>query len=208
MLFRSTPSPPHGANLINRYRELSTRLAPLVGLSGTALIDLLWPPANPECADIRSIALTIANSVQVPHDILEELVTAIIQPELPGNRNDIIRVMSLHKSKGLTAKCVVVAGCVAGALPTLRSDLSAAERQQALEEQRRLFYVAITRTTETLVLSSAATAPHGEAMQMRLTVARASRGVAALQASPYWSELGPHSPGALSGQQWRTSLGF
>jgi DNA helicase-2/ATP-dependent DNA helicase PcrA len=201
-------APLHTANLINRYKELSIRIAPLIGLAGTALIDLLWPPADPECADIRSIALTIANSVQAPADLLEELVNAIIQPELPNTQDDIIRVMSLHKSKGLTAKCVVVAGCVAGALPTLRSGLSTTERQQSMEEQRRLFYVAITRSTETLFLSSAATAPHGEAMQMGLTVTHARQGTAALQASPYWSELGPHAPHAISGQRWRSSLGF
>ena len=39
-------------------------------------------------------------------------------------QNDIIRVMSLHKSKGLTAKCVLVVGCVAGALPTFASGFS------------------------------------------------------------------------------------
>jgi superfamily I DNA/RNA helicase len=136
------------------------------------------------------------------------LVAAIIQPELPGDQNDVIRVMSLHKSKGLTAKCVVVAGCVAEALPTFKSGLSSMERQQALEEQRRLFYVAITRTTQTLVLSGAPTVSYGEAMRMGLTVSRTRQGLAVLQASPYWSELGPQAPNPISGQGWRSALGF
>ena len=201
-------APPHTADLITRYRNLLASIAPLTGLSGPALIDILWPPANPDCADVRAIALAIASTVQAPADMLDELVAAIIQPELPGDQNDVIRVMSLHKSKGLTAKCVVVAGCVAGALPTFKSGLSSMERQQALEEQRRLFYVAITRTTQTLVLSGAPTVSYGEAMRMGLTVSRTRQGLAVLQASPYWSELGPQAPNPISGQGWRSALGF
>ena len=78
----------------------------------------------------------------------------------------------------------------------------------AIEEQRRLFYVAITRATRTLVLSSAASAPYGDAMQMGLTVARRLRGSAILHASPFMSELGASAPAALSGNQWRSQLGF
>ena len=202
------PPPPYTSDLISRYRDLCTRIDPLQGVTGTALIDLLWPHADPGCEDIRGIALTIADAAQTPEKILEELVTAITQPELPGSQDDIIRIMSLHKSKGLTAKCVVVAGCAAGALPTFRAGLSTEERQLALEEQRRLFYVAITRTSQTLVLSSATTAPRGDAMQMGLTVARHLRGNAVLQASPFLSQLGPQSPKALLGQTWRSNLGF
>lgn len=57
----------------------------------------------------------------------------------PDCTDDVIRIMSLHKSKGLTAKCVVVVGCVAGALPTVRSGSSAVEQQNEIQEQRRLF---------------------------------------------------------------------
>jgi superfamily I DNA/RNA helicase len=145
---------------------------------------------------------------QSPAQILDELVTTITQPELPGERDDVIRVMSLHKSKGLTAKCVVVTGCVAGALPTLEPGLSSTAQQQAMEEQRRLFYVAITRTAHTLVLSSAASAPYGDAMQMGLTVARRLGGNAILQASPFMSDLGIQAPATLSGGQWRSNLKF
>ncbi len=201
-------APPHTAGLISRYQELSSRMTPLAGLTGTTLIDSLWPPADPDCADIRGIALTIANTAQTPREMLDQLVTAITQPELPGNQNDFVRVMSLHKSKGLTATCVIVAGCVAGALPSFGPGLSTAQQQDVLEEQRRLFYVAITRTTETLVLSCAATAARRDAMQMGFIVTHSSGGTATLQASPFWSELGPKAPKALSGQQWRSDLGF
>ena len=202
------PALPHSASLIKRYRDLNARLVSLASVTGTVLIDMLWPPADPDCADIRAVALLIATAVQTPSAILEELTTSIVQPEIPNTQDGVIRVMSLHKSKGLTAKCVVVVGCVAGALPTFRSGLTPAQRQQLMEEQRRLFYVAITRTTQALVLSSAISAPYSDAMQMGLTVTRARKGIAMLQSSPYWSELGPHAPTPISGHQWRTNLGF
>ncbi|MDP2937110.1 MAG: ATP-dependent helicase [Dehalococcoidia bacterium] len=204
----SVQAPPHTSDLVQRYADLSERLAPLAGMTEAALIDMLWPPGNPDCADIRGIALMVVGTAQSPAQILDELVSTIIQPELPGERDDVIRVMSLHKSKGLTAKCVVVSGCVAGALPTLRAGLSSTAQQQAIEEQRRLFYVAITRTAHTLVLSSAASAPYGDAMQMGLVVARRRGGSAVLQASPFMSEIGAQALMALSGNQWRSNLGF
>lgn len=199
---------PYTAELLRIYRNLSVAMAPMTGTSGATLVDMLWPPGDPDCADIRGIALTIAATVQSPAEMLNELVTAITQPELPGARDDVIRVMSLHKSKGLTAKCVIVVGCVAGALPTVRSGLSSAVQQEAIEEQRRLFYVAVTRTSQTLVLSSAASTSYRDAMRMGLTVARRLGNRAVLQASPFMSELGTHSPRALSGNQWRSQLGF
>lgn len=201
-------TPAYTVDIVQRYRELMTAITPMAGVSGSALIDLLWPPGDTDCADIRAIALTIAAAVQSPAEILDELVTTITQPELPGDRDDVIRVMSLHKSKGLTAKCVVVVGCVAGALPTVRSGLSSSAQQQSIEEQRRLFYVAITRTRQTIVLSSAASAPYADAMQMGLTVSRGLGANAVLQASPFLSELGAQAPLALSGNQWRSRLGF
>ena len=76
----------------------------------------------------------------------------ITQPELPTDV-DYVRVMSLHKSKGLTADLVAVVGCVEGLVPRLEGD-SPEEQDAKLEEQRRLFYVAVTRTTRVLILSS------------------------------------------------------
>jgi superfamily I DNA/RNA helicase len=116
--------------------------------------------------------------------------------------------MSLHKSKGLTARVVVIAACVAGMLPSI--DLTATIQEQARqgEEQRRLFYVGLTRSTETLVISSAVRIPSGVAMQMGVPVLAGGRGVAILQASPFLAELGPQAPNSIHGNVWRAGLGF
>ena len=93
---------------------------------------------------------------QGPVELLELLQRMITQPELPTDV-DYVRVMSLHKSKGLTAQMVVVCGFIDGLIPTVDLGLPPNEQRVVLEEQRRLFYVAVTRTTSTLVLSSVAT---------------------------------------------------
>lgn len=201
-------APNYTSEIVRRFDDLSVSLQATNGLTMAPLIDILWPSGDLNCADIRGIALAIANDVQTPDDLLKGLIGAITQPELPDDTDDIIRVMSLHKSKGLTAKCVLVVGCVAGALPTIRPGLTTVERQKAIEEQRRLFYVAITRTKQTLVISGAANSQYAEAMRMGLTVTRRFGGQAVLQASPFLSELGPLAPMPLSGVQWRTHLGF
>lgn len=204
----SQTAPAYTTDVVQRHKDLQTAMTPLVGASGPPLIDMLWPPGDVDCADVRGIALSISTVAQSAPDLLEAMVTAITQPELPDDKGDVIRVMSLHKSKGLTAKCVVVVGCVAGALPTVRSGLSSVAQQAAIQEQRRLFYVAITRTRQTLVLSSAATAPYGDAMHMGLTTARRFGSSAVLQASPFLADLGAQAPPTLSGTQWRSQLGF
>lgn len=204
----SVQAPLHTAPLVQRYRDLLAALTPLAGMTGTALIDLLWSPGDSECADIRNIAITIGAGSISPNELLKEIQATITQPELPGSRDDVIRVMSLHKSKGLTAKCVIVVGCVAGALPTIKSGLSQVETQRTIEEQRRLFYVAITRTSQTLVLSSSASAPFADAMGMGLRIAGRLGPNVVLQASPFMSELGPQAPTTLSGSQWKALLGF
>ena len=43
--------------------------------------------------------------------IVEQIRTSVTQPEIP-EEGDFVRIMSLQKSKGLTSKVVIVAGCV------------------------------------------------------------------------------------------------
>jgi superfamily I DNA/RNA helicase len=172
------------------------------------LIDSLFPDANPEVALIRQIALLVAPNVADTKEFLSELRLAITQPELPGPQGNAVRIMSLHKSKGLTARLVVIAACVSGIIPSIDFQVSLAEQNRQREEQRRLFYVGITRSTETLVLSSAVRMPFAAALQMRMPVAARKGAYAILQASPFLAELGPDAPAPISGDAWRAQSGF
>jgi DNA helicase-2/ATP-dependent DNA helicase PcrA len=199
---------PHTGAIVARVADLHTRLDQLAGLTGQALVDALFPADTPGCEDIRGAATAVAAQHPGPSDLLQELRTVITQPEIPGDQSNIIRVMSLHKSKGLTARVVVVAGCVAGAIPTVDPRAAPDEQLRQIQEQRRLFYVAITRTTDVLVVSGAAQMPFGDAMQMNLQVGPGPGANATLIASPFLHELGPQRPDTETGQAWRGRLGF
>jgi DNA helicase-2/ATP-dependent DNA helicase PcrA len=116
--------------------------------------------------------------------------------------------MSLHKSNGLTARVTIIAGCVAGILPSIDFDAPLQEQERQREEQRRLFYVGITRSTDTLVVSSAVRMTFADAMQAGVAVVKRLGNQAILQASEFTAELGPNAPPAISGNQWRTLLHF
>lgn len=109
---------PYTAAVTARCRKLHERLLKLKGLTGLDLVRALWSPDDHQCSDIRIIAENLAMEHPQPDMLHEALLRVITHPELPGSNGDIIRVMSLHKSKGLTAALVVIAGCVSGALPT------------------------------------------------------------------------------------------
>src|SRR6266550_1616374 len=180
---------PYTTKVIERHRLLKERLTDLAGLQGRPLVDALWPEGNPETPTIRLAAATVAVGHEDAESLRNELVSVITQPELPDSSGDVIRVMSLHKSKGLTADLVVVAGCVSGALPTVDKGLPEAEQDAFMKEQRRLFYVAITRAKTTMVLSSVTRLPLGVALRSNIPpagiFARNGERYARLVASPF-----------------------
>lgn len=203
---------PHTSRVLDRHKELETKLATLVGLEGQALVEALWDASDEDAATIRLAAQTIALTEPAPQDLAARLLEVVTQPELPDSTSDIIRVMSLHKAKGLTAELVVVAGCVAGAIPTVDKDLPPAEADAALREQRRLFYVAVTRAKDTLILSSVVRLPLATALRANISATgifkRNGESFARLAASPLLSELGPEAPRTMKGTDWRTQLGI
>src|SRR5581483_10464171 len=71
---------------------------------------------------------------------------------------DVVTLSTLHGSKGLEFDVVFLIGCEEGYLPHARTlDVRATDDPTAggadVEEERRLFYVGVTRARERLVLS-------------------------------------------------------
>jgi DNA helicase-2/ATP-dependent DNA helicase PcrA len=64
---------------------------------------------------------------------------------------DAVTLMTLHNAKGLEFRNVFIAGLEEGLFPIMR----ARENPSQLEEERRLFYVGITRAEEALVITHA-----------------------------------------------------
>jgi ATP-dependent exoDNAse (exonuclease V) beta subunit len=97
---------------------------------------------------------------QIPADTLAER----------GVRGEAVRLLTAHRSKGLEWQLVVVAGVQEGAWPDMRprGTLLQADRlgpggltealpsSALLAEERRLFYVAVTRARERLVVTAVA----------------------------------------------------
>ena len=73
--------------------------------------------------------------------------------EVHTENKSFVRLMTLHASKGLEFPCILIMGVEEGLLPHQRSYSSV----EMLEEERRLFYVGITRAQERLALSYAET---------------------------------------------------
>ena len=69
-----------------------------------------------------------------------------------GEDRDAVQLMTMHASKGLEFKIVFIASANEGVIPSWRC-----ESQEDIQEERRLFYVAMTRAKENLVISSTIT---------------------------------------------------
>ncbi len=203
---------PYSTPLKKQWELLQTRLGSLAGLSGLPLVDVLWPSVDPTVADIRVLAARIALDSPNPEDLFFELLNAITQPELPGGDSDVIQIMSLHKSKGLSRDVVVIAGCMAGTLPFVDEDDSTEEKNASIEEQRRLFYVAITRAKRVLVISAPVLLPLADALRGGAAIAKRIRVgrnyYASTSFSPFVSELGASAPPALNTNDWRKRVGL
>lgn len=65
--------------------------------------------------------------------------------------SDKVRLMTIHQSKGLEFPFVFISGLTEGVFPNYRSIRE--RREKALEEERRLFYVACTRAEKVLFLT-------------------------------------------------------
>lgn len=188
--------------LAARFTELRAELAALGAVSSLQDFVSLWLPDNPDTELLADrVQLTMANCETVSQ-LYSELYNAITQPEVPLEVVEV-RVMSLHKSKGLSSPYVFIVGCVEGLLPGQPDmGLPQAERLAKLEEDRRLFYVGITRVKANpatgrpgyLALTSPRTMPMADALKSQIKPVAVAFGTAHLQASRFLNELGPSAP--------------
>lgn len=195
---------PHTGDLLQRFTELKARLAAVAGMDLSAVVEELIPAAADGCEALREAAQLVLEEAESIDDLAEALQSAVSQPELP-EEGDYVRVMSLHKSKGLTSRAVIVAGCVQGLIPFQDDASTPDEREEILKEQRRLFYVAVTRCTERLVISSFARIHRKLAHKIGARTVWGPTPTGRTVASEFLQELGPSSPVAQTGGNWQAT---
>jgi DNA helicase II / ATP-dependent DNA helicase PcrA len=206
---------PHTAPLVARFAGISSRLEEIEALVETedlaALVDELFPDQDNRWRDLRALALEILgdepNEGTELQDFVSELSYAIAQPKIPSEIQDV-RVMSLHKSKGLSAPATIVAGCVEGVLPRRPdNNLTDIEKLADIEESRRLFFVGITRVKARpedgepgrLFLTYSRRMAAADARKAGITPAAFEYGDAVMHASRFLAQLGPAAPAREAG---------
>jgi DNA helicase II / ATP-dependent DNA helicase PcrA len=188
------------------YGVLQSRLGRFESLDLPALVDELFQLEDGDVADLRAVAVDALTDAADASDLLRSIVEAITQDDVPQSP-DFVRVMSLHKSKGLTSPGVYVVGAVHGVIPTLRTE-DPLTVDAAIQEGRRLFYVAITRASSELVISGSASMDLADANARGVKYDKSSirrnggRYIVRTLATPYLSELGSAAPTPVTGDDW------
>ena len=184
------------SRLLEKFRELKQAVADLSELKLSDLVDRLLPPDDDACTALREVAVMELRRSETAYELFDHIKAYITQPEVP--EGDYVKIMSPQKAKGLTSKVVIVTGCIEGLFPIVDDTLPPKEQNASIREQRRLFYVAITRCTDILVLSSITNIEHRLAMNIRAEL-RGGRAIA----SRFIYELGPTAPDSLEGSIWQ-----
>lgn len=187
---------PYSAQLIDRYLEIMQELIDLDAMNVEEVLNTLFPEGEEWAKQLRKLALGVYQQEITLKKFLGELTTKLTQPVMP-EEGEYVRIMSLHKSKGLSSPVVIVAGCVEGLIPMIDTDLPVPEQRRMLEEQRRLFYVAITRTRQRLILSSFGNINRALAYRIGARV-HGSRTIT----SRFIRELGNTAPEVMNGHNW------
>ncbi len=188
---------PQTNQLVVRYQELIEELEVLENLDCEDLTDELFPETENWARPLREAAILSLESAEEPEDLLDSLRISSTQPEMP-EEGDFVRVMSLHKSKGLTSRVVIISDCIEGVIPGLDDNLPPQQLERSLQEQRRLFYVAVTRCSEVLTISSVSHLDNATAHRLGARIRRTGRTIS----SRFLDELGPECPRVQSGIEW------
>ncbi len=193
---------PHTTQIKDRFTVIYNEW---IGLSSTQdLITFLqqWLPENPETELLAAEVQQVIHRIDTPKNLLQELDLVLTEPDVPTEVTDV-RIMSLHKSKGLSANYVFIVGCVEGLHPGKpKEDMTEEDRQRKLEEDRRLFYVGITRVKADpqnersgyLALTYSQTMAAKDAFRSQIDPVRVEGQVAILRASRFLGEMAPHIP--------------
>lgn len=139
-------------------------------------------------------------------EVIDSISIQISMPEVPTDI-DHVRIMSLHSSKGLSSKIVIITTAIQQLLNYIPEDLDEIEKDRLREEQRRLFYVALTRCKcepdvfpGKLIISSCVSISGRDALQMNIP-SRVDQ-LRTVRATQFIKELGRTAPRTIKGERY------
>ncbi len=127
---------------ISRYENVQELLNGIKEFTAQSAQPVL--PTDPSTAEDATIDRSLAAYLQE--------ITLLTDVDEERDQGDRVYLMTIHSAKGLEFPCVFIVGLEENLFPNI---LSLSSREE-LEEERRLFYVAITRAQEKLFFSFAA----------------------------------------------------
>jgi DNA helicase-2/ATP-dependent DNA helicase PcrA len=152
--------------LVERFRERA-REAPVNELLSEIVQAIRYeehlraegPGALERLDNVRELIVGATETVQdelgeiglTPLDHFLQRATLVTSLDTLGPDADAVTLMTLHNAKGLEFPVVYLTGLEEGLFPLSR----ARDAQETLEEERRLFYVGITRAGDALVITHA-----------------------------------------------------
>lgn len=112
-----------------------------------------------------------------------------------------LKITTLWGAKGLTAHHVYILGLCREAIPGVRTPQYPGTDADYYEEQRRLFYVSITRPRETLILSRPKKIKPGDAQKLNLRIGPPNFHYSELQMCPFLRDIIDTVPAAVDGER-------
>jgi len=190
------------AAILPPFEELRDQLDELGAMTPLEVINILFPQGETWTFPFIELWADDENIETRTLDYFRRLITTqAINPVMPVDV-DYVRIMSIHKSKGLTAQISIIVSAIQGMLPRVFRGIPAAEIASLNEEQRRLFFVGITRHTDELVISTVRTIPKTLAYGLKISVPQTPNDTMQTIASPFIAEMGPNVPNSIDGNRW------
>lgn len=205
---------------VAKRAELSWNGEDVVGFLTRLFDEGCWPAAEADTAEsvmtdlvlLRDKAIAFYQEEQdrasksLPAECLREVAKRLrhqiaTREPLTTDKPSDLQVLTLWGSKGMTADHVYMLGVCDEAIPGERRDEYPGTDAEYIDEQRRLFYVSITRAKQTLVLSRARSVSWGDVKRLGLSKQQTRAYRASLSMCQFVREISS-LPAAVAGTAW------